>query len=998
MPQDSLTPSGPPPRRIFLGWERSPLPAATEVLVERALAAPGDGARDRVRRLDLSRVRVVVPGGRARRRLQELLVEEAGRRGLPLLPPEVVTVGGMAEGLYTPTLPIAPPEVEAAAWREALRPLPASDIGLLLPEPPAPERVVAWDGLADTLRTLQGEVGREGLTFADVRRRCGDGLLFDDEARWAVLAAVQEEARRLLAAGGWTDREAARAGALESPHSGLPPLSGAPSAIVLVGIVELAGVVRQLLAASGIPVVALVHAPPALAHRFDAWGAVLPEAWEGERLPLPPRSLRIVTRPQAQGEAVVDRLRELEGRFTAEEVSIGVPDATLIPPLAGALARAGVPTRTAAGEPVARTAPFRLLRAVADFLEARDFPALEALVRHPALTRALNLPFSLPGVVDAWSAFHLPATLGTAGLPSGGEGFGEGVEDWVRRPHGAMVQLRDALDALLHGAGVAGGESAPLLPLAEWAPRLRALITGLYPDAGGVDDEEPTGEARTLAAFARAAGRVLEGFEALRAPLDGERVGAPEAITLLLSGVRGEKIPAPTDPGAIELLGWLELHMDDAPVLIVTGVNEPALPETVPPEPFLPQALRGRLGLPDQAARRARDHYLLQALLASRPETLLISGRRDAEGAPQRMSRLLLADDGATVAHRLRLFLEPPTEAARGLVAEGTGEESPSPDAPSTLRFPPEPVLETPSPVETLRVTDFRTLLENPYLFALRRLLRLDAVTGGAHELDPLHFGGLAHVVLETWGRMEGAGQMPEPRIIAALDRILDAEVKHRYGAHPLAAVEIQREQLRARLRRFARAQAARNAAGWEIISVEVGDNRVPFPVDGTPFFLSGRMDRVDYHPEHGWALLDYKTSEKAQKPDETHGGAEEGWADLQLPLYRHLFAHLRAQKVPALQGPRITPQAPVRMGYILLSADAGDEAGSGVFAMAEWDAAALQDADEAAAEVIRRVRTGRFIFDPQAGGIWPDDPLSVLLGKGVLQDDQDESEGGIDA
>ena len=56
---------------------------------------------------------------------------------------------------------------------------------------------------------------------------------------------------------------------------------------------------------------------------------------------------------------------------------------------------------------------------------------------------------------------------------------------------------------------------------------------------------------------------------------------------------------------------------DDAPVLVVTGFNEGRVPAGVRGHPFLPDGLRTALGLPDDAARVARDLHALCAILHS---------------------------------------------------------------------------------------------------------------------------------------------------------------------------------------------------------------------------------------------------------------------------------------------------------------------------------------------------------------------------------------------
>src|SRR5262249_54804417 len=70
--------------------------------------------------------------------------------------------------------------------------------------------------------------------------------------------------------------------------------------------------------------------------------------------------------------------------------------------------------------------------------------------------------------------------------------------------------------------------------------------------------------------------------------------------------------------GALDLLGWLELLWEDAPHLVVAGLNDGRVPETVAGDAFLPEALRRRLGLKTNEARFARDAYLLAALAAAR--------------------------------------------------------------------------------------------------------------------------------------------------------------------------------------------------------------------------------------------------------------------------------------------------------------------------------------------------------------------------------------------
>ncbi|MEJ1972991.1 MAG: hypothetical protein WDM96_11190 [Lacunisphaera sp.] len=85
---------------------------------------------------------------------------------------------------------------------------------------------------------------------------------------------------------------------------------------------------------------------------------------------------------------------------------------------------------------------------------------------------------------------------------------------------------------------------------------------------------------------------------------------------------------------------------EDAPHLVVAGLNDGRVPEAVTGDAFLPEALRVRLGLKTNEARFARDAYQLAALAASRPAGAgrldLLVGKVSAAGDPLRPSRLLL--------------------------------------------------------------------------------------------------------------------------------------------------------------------------------------------------------------------------------------------------------------------------------------------------------------------------------------------------------------------
>jgi len=987
--------------RIFLGWDSPALERAAALLVERYR----DGAEVR-----MDRATVVLPGARAGRRLVERLLEESERVGARLFPPRVTTIGALPEMLYEPARPLADDVLARRTWARALRGMDRARLAEVFPSLPAVDDERGWATLARQLERLHVAVGAGGLGFADVAERCGAGLLHDDSVRWRILAEVQDAYLELLARLGYDDRERARMDALA--RGGI----GTEREVWLVGIVDGPPVVRRMLeAVEGPPIRSLVHAPEALADRFDALGCVVPEAWADAEIAVPDERLVFVEGPGDQAAAALQAVASLGGRLTPEEITIGVPDPGLVAYLERAFRAAGVPVRYAGGAQLSRTSPYRLLAAIAAYLDGRRYDALASLLRHPDLGRWLARalaagdagggespggsagaravlspgdPDAILGIADRYFMESLPAHV--AGRLAG--------EGWRRDVLEAAVRALDS-DPLF-------GRLEGKRRLAGWAPVILELLAEVYADEvrGGDADS------RAIVAACDAIRNAAEAFFRLPEAAD-EVCDAVTAIRLLLDEVASAAIPPEADHAAVELLGWLELHLDDAPAMVITGLNEPHVPKSVSADAFLPNALRARLGLPDNARRYARDAYTLAAILASCPEVRLIAGRRDAAGDPTRPSRLLFAAPARTVAERVLRFFNGEGGGVGDVAAAGSGaDDSPSVDAAaahvgrradasssaSRFQLPPEPELRAPAPIEALRVTDFRLLLNDPYLFALERVLGLEAISDDAREMDGALFGSLAHEVLRRFAESDVATSTDAEAITRRLDAILDEEVGRRFGRSALPAVVVQVEQLRARLHAFAVWQAGWAAQGWRIAAFEVQppEPGVPFDVDGVPILLRGRIDRIDHNPTTGeWAVFDYKTSDAGEKPEKTHRrgrGEEKRWVDLQLPLYRHLLPALRDGDGAPIVPPGVVDD--VRLGYILLPRDLE---GVGP-AFAEWSPEELETADDAARDVVRMLRENRFAFDPDRTIVRPGDPLGRLLGLGQLAGaGADEEEAG---
>jgi ATP-dependent helicase/nuclease subunit B len=842
--------------RHFLDWERPLLAQAVARLAE---DWSGEGP------LDLSRLLVVVPTLQSGRRLRAAIADHAASRRRAALPPRIATPGSLVAPAAGSTA--ASPMQALLAWVAVLRGIEPGDFREVFPLDP-PARGFAWAlRLAGKFTALQSELAEVGLGFGDVPGALSDDRGpaggFPEAGRWTQLGALERLQAAHLAARGLTDPQAARIAAAERPD-GLPGIGR----VVVLATPDPIPLSLKVLAAHArsLPVEVVVFAPAAEAAAFDEWGRPLAAAWE--RRPLLrddfERRVHLCADPAAQADQVAALAREYatpDGLLAA-----GIGDPEVLPLLEGALARAGIESFNPEGSPRRGDRLHHLLSALAALAGEPSFEAVGALARCPDfivhLQSRLGPGFSparwLRGI-DELRSRHLPPTLAAA------------------RSHAPALDRFPDLDRALAVVDELR-ETLVNRPFAEGASGVPALLFGSRGAGLSRAEEE------VLSDCAAAWMDVLDACAAAGADLSNAEWWEL-ALRVFGEGRRTGDKP----PGALELQGWLELAFEDAPRLVVVGMNDGSVPDAVVGDPFLPESLREALGLKSNAARLARDAYLLAAIAASRAgagRLDLLLGKVSAAGDPLRPSRLLLRCDDADLPARVR-FLFRETQATRAGLPWNRAW---------TLLPPPAPR------IERVKVTAFRDYLRCPFRFYLAHALNMGGFDPQKAELDPMDFGTLCHAALEAMGRDRSLRDCTDPRVLgdflqAELDRLAGA----RYGAELALPVIIQLESARQRLSRAAEVQAGQRRSGWVVDRVESG-----FSLKVGDVLVHGKIDRVERHEGTGrWRVIDFKTSDTPVSAFDAHsssagrnaadapaiarfeiGGNGRVWKDLQLPLY----------------------------------------------------------------------------------------------------------------
>ncbi|MBX7208792.1 MAG: PD-(D/E)XK nuclease family protein [Verrucomicrobiaceae bacterium] len=871
--------------RRFAGWDKPLLQSAAEHL---AADWQGRGA------LDLSDWLVVVPTRHAGRRLREALATLAATRDAAVLPPQTVTPDFLTAPQRVAGIQVAGPVETLLIWAGELLRLDPGEFRQLFPVDPV-ERNFTWAlRTAGDLLQVRETLNESGLSVADVAHRLA-GTEMEPE-RWRDFARLEQHCVRETEARGFADWQGARRRAAAVGE--LPP---AARRVLVAGVLDPSVLAVRALErhARLLPVEVLVFAPQeSHAECFDAWGRAIEEAWLARPIVIPDPAYTIHQGSTPAEQAAVAMELLAEHPHPGDVAAIGIADAEVAAPMEKTLAERGISAYDPAGRRMGTHGVFHLLRIVSRLCASRSFAAAAELMRcpdaaetirrlaadesggRPALTRLLD-------DLDTLAIEALPDTLDDAI-----ELAPRTLEKKSRSPVTVgLAWISAALDRL------AGDDFAAALTdfLAD-VFAARRFRTDRPQDA-------------VFAEFAGQITAVLDAFDSAAGASFSAPLTAADRLELLLCVLEAESFYPERTARAIDLQGWLELLWEDAPHVVVTGMNDGKAPESIVSHPFLPDSARRALGLRHNDTRFARDACVMTALIEQRRRcggrVDFIFGRIGAAGGPLRPSRLLLQCAEPELPERTLQFFRKPQLRAGSMPWR------------LAWRLQPRPLPDDAPVFSRLGVTQFRDYLACPFRFYLRHGLRMEEVDAGVAELDAPAFGSLLHRVLEKFaGDAGAAGATDAEEIRAALHRLLDAQLHAAFGPRLTVPVAIQRESARQRLAWWAEVEAEERRKGWRIIAAEAR-----ISPDGDPWLLngmivSGVVDRIERHPRHGVRLIDFKTYSpsaaqqggrrsvedyhlaKLKRTEDASAlapwlltrnsrGEAARWTDLQLPLYR---------------------------------------------------------------------------------------------------------------
>jgi ATP-dependent helicase/nuclease subunit B len=886
------------PRVIFLDQPGSLAEQVAAVLLDGMEGCPQD----------LSETQVWVPTAGASRRIRHKLAELSAKRGGGVLSPKFSS----PMKALLPQGPLASRSDREAAWGLVLQKASRASMEHLFPKGEVLEGEQALLGTAGMMCDLCDLLAEGGITplLPRIPEVCSE-----DEDRWKEIAPLYRRYLDELKRHTLWDPNEARIKAWEAPP-------GETKALVIACIPDLPEAARRRAAAlmdQGIPVTVLVWKPDAESGwggGFDGWGRPIAQEWIASQIPLQAGQIVMARDPAEEASIGLDFLVTSGG-----DHALVLGDEKLSPAFQAEVLRRGGSPYLPEGEPLARTEAAIVASEWISLRRDRSLRTLRRLLETPRFAAWVGTICSISherllAACDALALELLAETLSEGPIPPRGIRTEEVHGDAASLQRTILCELSKGpaeLVAEVWKTDHADGVEEVLDVCAEASP-----VLGSWPDP------EKAREASLVRALARS-----KSFSA-------------------------------SQEGDLELSGWLEAPWSEARRLVLAGCVEGCLPASTDGHPFLPDQKRRELGVPDNAARRARDAYLLGCLARARqPSEFLCSfAKFGPDGSPSVPSTLLMRCTEEELPGRvIALF---------GKSAEVAAPPRREHDWVWKLPMVREPI-------ERISVTDFAAYLKCPFRFYLTKVLKYGSHDPEQREMDAMQFGTLVHKVLERYGK-ETPLLSTRDEIASAVLSGLDQEITRRFGEDPSPAVRVQAEAARVRLLSFAAVQADQVAQGWTIREVErksSGD----LLLGGIP--LSAKIDRIEVNGDRV-RVLDYKTQSSVKSPEEVHlqsasraflpeaktslRGKPKAWSDLQLPLYRKIAETL-------------FPGKTIETGYFVLAADPEESDVMNFDLTEELLSSALSCAEASALAI----QCGVFWPPQQVPQSW-EDPLGIFL------------------
>lgn len=295
----------------------------------------------------------------------------------------------------------------------------------------------------------------------------------------------------------------------------------------------------------------------------------------------------------------------------------------------------------------------------------------------------------------------------------------------------------------------------------------------------------------------------------------------------------------------IFILGLQEARLLSFDAVILAGLNETVWPEERRQDPWMSAAMRTAFGLPhpDQPTGQTAHDFVQ---LACQPEVVLLRSARMGE-APTIPSRWLLRMDAV-----LRVMGVQDSVVSKGpwqtWARDFDRAETLEPCAPPAIKLPP---IHRP---KTFSATDIELLLQDPYAYYAKKILKLKPVNDVDGAWGARERGTAIHKALHEVGLMHAVHWPPE-----AEHDFYYAVLRHlKESGCPAEDMKLATPRLRFLARAYWNYERERRA-GLQEFKSEIEGRMAVGSGDYHPL-ITAKADKIELRRDGQLAILDYKT------------------------------------------------------------------------------------------------------------------------------------------
>jgi len=793
---------------------------------------------------DFSNDIVVLPGSRSGRRLLELLCEKTAKSSSLFSPPQFLTPGRFCEMFIdadsSETNRIATDVEEIFAWILAMQ-TDDEPLNVLL------NRTISENynylPLAIEIRQIYNELAGDLIFFDDVLKIVAENER--EMERWTALSQIYKSYLNILDAKKLADKANAISLILNSNKkiNCLEKFSSLDN-IFVVGIVDMFDRFRCAIKylTENVNIISYGEI-----EWFDDQGGLLPDISFEKLDEKILGNIRFGGTVADQAKEVINFLNELEPEYSCSDIIVSAPDENIRQPLQQQLAELNLKSHDSVGNIFSQSELGILLKIVSDYLNEKSLENFLKLISHPVIQNYFfennDLFYAFTKKLIKFASEHIIDEMGSEMFNKNSE-LKEKIDEIesIFSSFHKKTTIKNCLEKIN-------------IALVEIYEKVSPITSSNYLNSL---EKQPAFHLEAIKKWNELSERILSSAIEIK-----DKKNTAQTIKLMLQLIINEKLAPETETDTIDLLGWLEVPLDDAPVIILTGMNEGIVPESQTSHLFLPNNLRVKLGIQNNSKRFNRDRYYFRTVVENADNFLITAGKFSAAQDPLLPSRLLLDVSETEQALLLQKFCKMKTEEIQEISSNNS----------SICKISSDEDIFLSEKVTELAVTKFKTYLNCPYQFYLKQEKKFPS--DELHrELPAYEFGNIVHKVLEIFGKSLLAKSDNFREIQLFLKKLVEEEIEKRFGENPHPAILLQEDSMISRLNVFAFKQAERAKLGWEII-----DTEEQLEIKFDDYKIKGKIDRIDALHTQKY-IIDYKTGEV------TINKKNENLKDLQLPLY----------------------------------------------------------------------------------------------------------------